>query len=86
MPSFDAIRMRHMREAAAAALQMAAGYERPELSRNLVLAMALTRCGPAAAPRCRNRPRRQTKSALAGAPTATESSGRAASSEWYSFL
>ena len=44
MPSFDAIRMRHMREAATAALEMAAGCGRPEPSRNLVLAMALTRC------------------------------------------
>lgn len=44
MPSFDAIRLRHMREAAAAAMEMAAGHERPELFRNLVLAMALTRC------------------------------------------
>jgi len=44
MPSFDAIRMRHMREAAAAALEIAAAYKRPELSRNQVVAMALTRC------------------------------------------
>jgi uncharacterized protein with HEPN domain len=44
MPSFDGIRMRHMREAAAAAVEMAAGHDRPELSRNVVLAMALTRC------------------------------------------
>lgn len=43
MPSFDAVRMRHMREAAGTALEMAAGHERPELSRNLMLAMALTR-------------------------------------------
>ena len=44
MPSFDAIRLRHMREAAAAAVEMAAGHERSELSRNVMLAMALTRC------------------------------------------
>lgn len=44
MPSFDAIRLRHMREAAAAAVEMAAGHDRAELSRNQVLAMALTRC------------------------------------------
>ena len=44
MPSFDAIRLRHMREAAAAAVEMAAGHERPELSSNRMLAMALTRC------------------------------------------
>ncbi len=44
MPSFDAIRMRHMREAAAAALEIAAAYKRPELPRNQVVAQALTRC------------------------------------------
>ena len=44
MPSFDAIRLRHMREATAAAIEMAAGHERAELSTNQVLAMALTRC------------------------------------------
>lgn len=38
MPSPDAIRLRHMREAAAAAMEMAAGYEGAELPRNLVLA------------------------------------------------
>jgi uncharacterized protein with HEPN domain len=33
-----------MREAAATALEMSAGYERPDLSANIMLAMALTRC------------------------------------------
>jgi len=33
-----------MREAAAAALQMAGGHERADISANLMLAMALTRC------------------------------------------
>lgn len=33
-----------MREAAATAMEMAAGHERSELSRNAMLAMALTRC------------------------------------------
>jgi uncharacterized protein with HEPN domain len=44
MPSFDAIRLRHMREATSAAVEMATGRERSELSRNVMLAMALTRC------------------------------------------
>jgi uncharacterized protein with HEPN domain len=44
MPSFDAFRLRHMREAAATAVEMAAGHARAELSGNQVLAMALTRC------------------------------------------
>ena len=33
-----------MREAAVTALEMAAGHEREDLSTNIVLAMALTRC------------------------------------------
>jgi uncharacterized protein with HEPN domain len=40
----DAIRLRHMREAAAMALEMAAGHERADLSSNVMLAMAITRC------------------------------------------
>jgi uncharacterized protein with HEPN domain len=44
MPSPDAVRLRHMREAAATALEMAAGCERADLSTNTMLAMALTRC------------------------------------------
>jgi uncharacterized protein with HEPN domain len=44
MPNPDTVRLRHMREAAAAALEMAGGYERADVSRNLMLAMALTRC------------------------------------------
>jgi uncharacterized protein with HEPN domain len=44
MPNPEAIRLRHMREAAAAALELANGRERLNLSRNLMLAMALTRC------------------------------------------
>ena len=44
MPSPDAVRLRHMREAAATALEMTAGYERADLSTNTMLAMALTRC------------------------------------------
>lgn len=44
MPSPDAIRLRHMREAAGAALEMAAGQERADLSGNTMLAMALARC------------------------------------------
>ena len=44
MPSPEAIRLRHMREAAAAALELANGRERLDLSRSLMLAMALTRC------------------------------------------
>jgi hypothetical protein len=45
MPNPEAIRLRHMREAAAAALELANGRERLDLSRNLMLAMART--GPA---------------------------------------
>ena len=44
MPNPEAIRLRHMREAAAAAVELANGRERLDLSRNLMLAMALTRC------------------------------------------
>lgn len=44
MPNPDAVRLRHMREAAATALEMTAGYERADLSTNTMLAMALTRC------------------------------------------
>jgi uncharacterized protein with HEPN domain len=44
MPSPDAIRLRHMREAATLALEMAAGRTRADLSGNPMLAMALTRC------------------------------------------
>ena len=44
MPNPEAIRLRHMREAATAALELANGRERLDLSRNLMLAMALTRC------------------------------------------
>ena len=44
MPSPDAVRLRHMREAAATALEMTAGYQRADLSKNIMLAMALTRC------------------------------------------
>ena len=44
MPTPDAIRLRHMREAAVTALEMAVGYDRADLSANTVLAMALTRC------------------------------------------
>jgi hypothetical protein len=43
MPNPEAIRLRHMREAAAAALELANGRERLDLSRSLMLAMALTR-------------------------------------------
>lgn len=44
MPNPDAVRLRHMREAAATALEMTFGYERVDLSTNIMLAMALTRC------------------------------------------
>ena len=44
MPSSDVVRLRHMREAAAKAMEMAAGRERADLSSNEMLAMALTRC------------------------------------------
>jgi len=40
MPNPDTVRLRHMREAAAAALQMAGGHERADISANLMLAMA----------------------------------------------
>jgi len=38
------VRLRHMLEAAATALEMTAAYERADLSTNTMLAMALTRC------------------------------------------
>lgn len=44
MPNPDVIRLRHMREAAASALEMAAGRTRAELDGNVMLSMALTRC------------------------------------------
>jgi uncharacterized protein with HEPN domain len=44
MPNPEAVRLRHMREAAAAAIQMAGGHRRADVSSNLMLAMALTRC------------------------------------------
>ncbi len=44
MPSPDVIRLRHMREATASALEMAAGRARSELDQNMMLSMALTRC------------------------------------------
>ena len=44
MPNPDAVRLRHMREAAASALEMAAGRTRSELDENMMLRMALTRC------------------------------------------
>jgi uncharacterized protein with HEPN domain len=44
MPSHDVVRLRHMREAAATALEMAAGHSRADLLPNTVLAMAMTRC------------------------------------------
>ena len=44
MPSPDAVGLRHMREAAAAALDMAAGHDRADLSGNTMLVMALSRC------------------------------------------
>jgi len=40
----DVIRLRHMREAAASALEMAAGRTRSDLDGNLMLRMALARC------------------------------------------
>jgi uncharacterized protein with HEPN domain len=42
MPNPDAVRLRHMREAAASALEMATG--RTRLDENVMLRMALTRC------------------------------------------
>jgi uncharacterized protein with HEPN domain len=44
MASPDAVRLRHMREATATALDMAAGHQRADLFTNTMLAMALTRC------------------------------------------
>ncbi len=44
MASPDAIRLRHMREAAASALEMAKGRTRSDLDESLMLRMALTRC------------------------------------------
>ena len=43
MPSPDVVRLRHMREAAATALEMSSGRRRADLS-DVMLAMALTRC------------------------------------------
>jgi uncharacterized protein with HEPN domain len=40
----DVIRLRHMREAAAYALEMAAGRTRSDLDKNAMLRMALTHC------------------------------------------
>jgi uncharacterized protein with HEPN domain len=40
----DAVRLRHMREAAASALEMAAGHTRSDLDGNMMLRMALTHC------------------------------------------
>jgi uncharacterized protein with HEPN domain len=44
MPKPDAVRLRHMREAAASALEMAAGRARSDLDGNLMLRLALTHC------------------------------------------
>lgn len=44
MLSPDAVRLRHMREATMTALEMTTGYLRADLSTNIMLAMALTRC------------------------------------------
>jgi uncharacterized protein with HEPN domain len=44
MQSPDAIRLRHMREAVACALEMADGRQRTDLTANTMLAMALARC------------------------------------------
>src|SRR5579884_1076277 len=44
MQSPDAIRLRHMQEAALAALEMVAGRKRCELDENLMLRLALARC------------------------------------------
>jgi uncharacterized protein with HEPN domain len=44
MPSPDVDRLRHMRDAAASALEIAAGHQRTDLTGNTMLAMALTRC------------------------------------------
>ena len=43
MRSPDAIRLRHMREAVASALEMADGRQRPDLTANMMLALALAR-------------------------------------------
>jgi uncharacterized protein with HEPN domain len=40
----DAVRLRHMREAAASALEMAAGRARSDLDGNLMLRLALIHC------------------------------------------
>jgi uncharacterized protein with HEPN domain len=40
----DAVRLRHMWEAAASALEMAAGRGRSDLDGNLMLRLALTHC------------------------------------------
>jgi len=42
----DAVRLRHMWEAAASALEMAAGRGRSDLDGNLMLRLALTRTRP----------------------------------------
>jgi uncharacterized protein with HEPN domain len=44
MPSPDAIRLRHVRQAVASALELAAGSQRSDLTSNMMLAMALARC------------------------------------------
>lgn len=44
MSSPDAIRLRHLREAAALTLEMVAGRTRVDLDENIMLRMALTRC------------------------------------------
>lgn len=44
MPSPDVVRLRHMQEAVTIALKMASGRSRSDLSSDLMLAMALTRC------------------------------------------
>ncbi|MGC9972209.1 MAG: HepT-like ribonuclease domain-containing protein [Bryobacteraceae bacterium] len=44
MPNPDGIRLRHMRDAAASALEMAVGRQRPDIAADTMLAMALTRC------------------------------------------
>lgn len=44
MANPDEVRLRHVLEAAALALEMATGHTQAELSRNRMLAMALVRC------------------------------------------
>ena len=44
MANPDTVRLRHMRDAATAALEMAGVHNRADVSGNLMLAMALTRC------------------------------------------